>query len=327
MSVVELTAANAYEYLRGRGIEAGRITELGGGVSNTVLLIEGEGRRMVLKQSLGRLRVQQEWLSERGRIFRESGALKGLAEDFAPGSLPEVVFEDRENFAFAMTAAPVDAVSWKSLLLEGAAEDDTAHQVGALLAAMIRASLHSQRWAEEFGDQTVFDQLRLDAYYRTTARRHPDIAACIDRLISDSAQRRVSLVHGDWSPKNFLVSGGKVMAIDFEVIHFGDPAFDTAFLLNHLLLKSYFRPQWAGRYGRVARCFWETLFDGLPRECAPIQAWTWQHLGCLLLARIDGKSPAEYIRDPDMKEEIRQRARQMIVNRPRSIEEAFPDAE
>src|SRR5947207_4777249 len=111
----------------------------------------------------------------------------------------------------------------------------------------------------------------------------------------DSSSRRVRRVHGDWSPKNFLVSGGAVMAIDFEVIHFGDPSFDSAFLLNHLLLKSYRMPEWRSGLRSLALCFWETLVSTLPGDSDWFEAATIQHLGCLLLARIDGKSPAEYI--------------------------------
>ncbi len=110
--VMELRAANAADYLKGRGIElaAPRISELGGGVSNTVLLVESGTRRFVLKQALGRLRVEQEWLADRERIFRESAALRKLSRRLPAGSLPEVLFEDHENVAFAMSAAP-DAIA------------------------------------------------------------------------------------------------------------------------------------------------------------------------------------------------------------------------
>src|SRR5262249_57492901 len=110
-TVVEVSAANAAAYLRGRGIELAspRLSELGGGVSNTVLLVESGARRFVLKQALGKLRVEQEWLADRERIFRESAALRELSGRLPAGSLPEVLFEDRENFAFAMSAAPASS--------------------------------------------------------------------------------------------------------------------------------------------------------------------------------------------------------------------------
>src|SRR5712692_8780543 len=227
---MELRAANAADYLKGRGIELAspRISELGGGVSNTVLLVESGARRFVLKQALGKLRVEQEWLADRERIFRESAALRKLSLRLPAGSLPEVLFEDRENVAFAMSAAPESSACWKDLLLGGEVRVETAEQVGRLLARIVSATWRQADWEREFGDQTVFDQLRIDPYYRSTGRRHPDIEPFAARLIAESAGRRVCLAHGDWSPKNFLVDGARVMAIDFEVVHFGDPSFDTA---------------------------------------------------------------------------------------------------
>ncbi len=321
--MLELSAANAAEYVVSRGLPPPlRVRELGGGVSNTVLLVEGCHARFVLKQALGKLRVEQDWFSERTRIFREASALRRLANDLPPGSVPDVLFEDRENCLFAMLAAPEGAPNWKSQLLEGAIREEIAGTVGRLLGLMFRASWMDSGCEREFGDQTVFDQLRLDPYYRSTAARHPDLKRYFDRLLERTAARRYSLVHGDWSPKNFLIFGDQVTAIDFEVIHYGDPAFDAGFLLNHLLLKSFYRPQWRERYARLAAVFWSAL-----RETMPAADWfeaaALEHLGCLLLARIDGKSPAEYIQDPGLKGRIRAFARELIVAPPAGVEEVF----
>jgi len=298
------------------------VFELGGGVSNTVLLVESDTRRFVIKQALGKLRVKQEWLADQSRIFRESAALRQLSEYLPDGSLPEVLFEDRDNFIFAMSAASSASVCWKELLLNGEIRVETAEQVGELLALMASVSWRAAAWESEFGDQTVFDQLRIDPYYRATARRHPDLAPAAARLIEESAARRVCLVHGDWSPKNFLVDGTRVMAIDFEVIHFGDPSFDSAFLLNHLVLKSFHRPQWAELYEQAAAGFWGKFVAGVPRE-AWIEPATLQHLGWLMLARVDGKSPAEYLRDAAIQDRVRRFARDLIISPPDSVAEAF----
>jgi len=298
------------------------VSELGGGVSNTVLLVESNTRRFVMKQALGKLRVKEEWRADRSRIFRESAALRKLAEYFPEGSLPAVLFEDRDNFIFAMSAAPAGSLCWKDLLLNGEIRVETAERVGELLALMVGVSWREPAWENEFGDQTIFDQLRLDPYYRATARRHPDIAPAAARLMEESAARRVSLAHGDWSPKNFLVDASRVMAIDFEVIHFGDPSFDSAFLLNHLLLKSFHRPEWADLYAEAAARFWEKFIAGVPRE-GWIEAATLQHLGWLMLARVDGKSPAEYLREAEIRDRVRRFARELIVAPPDSVAEVF----
>jgi 5-methylthioribose kinase len=323
--VFELSTGNAAEYLERRGVTRGaaRITELGGGVSNTVLLVETSERQFVLKQALGKLRVQDDWFSDRERVFRESAAMRWFTPYLPAGSVPEVLFEDRQNGLFAMSAAPREAETWKALLMRGECEAGVAEAVGRMLASLVSASWRDRDSEREFGDQTVFDQLRLDPYYRTTALRHPDLGPHFERLIRESSVRRVSLVHGDWSPKNFLVSSGAVTAIDFEVIHFGDPSFDSAFLLNHLLLKSFYRPEWSREFGRLAGTFWEAYRAGLPPECDWIETATLNHLGSLLLARLDGKSPAEYITDLALRERIRQFARRMIVSPPVRIADVF----
>ena len=323
--MLELSAENAAEYLNGAGMGSGpwRVIELGGGVSNTVLLVESEAGRFVLKQALGKLRVEQDWFSDRRRILRESGAMRALKPHLPPGAVPEVIFEDETNLIYAMSAAPAGAQSWKELLLAGEIDLEIAVQIGRMLASMVRISWKQPRWESEFGDQTVFDQLRIDPYYRSTAVQHPDLAAQFGHLMRESGARRVSLVHGDWSPKNFLVSRGAVMAIDFEVIHYGDPAFDSAFLLNHLVLKTFYRPEWGGRLSLAAGRFWDAYTSGLPAGSDWIESATLQHLGGLLLARIDGKSPAEYLKNPAMRERIRQFARNLMLCPPDTIEQVF----
>jgi 5-methylthioribose kinase len=325
----ELHTSNAAEYLSSRGIagDAPRITELGGGVSNTVLLVETRQSRFVMKQALGKLRVQADWFSDRNRAFRESAAMRWLAPHLPTGSLPEILFEDRENFLFAMAAAPREAETWKALLMRGEAGVPVVEAIARMLSTMVSASWRDPEAERLFGDQTVFDQLRIDPYYRTTAFRHPDLRPQFDRLLRESSCRRVSLVHGDWSPKNFLVSSAGVMAIDFEVTHFGDPSFDSAFLLNHLLLKSFYRPGWSAQFARLAGKFWELYRAGLPPGCDWIEPATISHLGCLLLARIDGKSPAEYITEPALQTRVRQFARRLMVSPPAHVSDVFVQAQ
>lgn len=318
-SLFELDASNAAAYFGSHGYEVRRVTELGGGVSNTVLLVETGDTRFVAKQALGRLRVEQEWLADRSRALRECRALRELAPLLPRGAVPGVIFEDAANCLFAMESAPENAQSWKTLLLAGVVSMETAAAAGQALAAMVRAGLDDPAWAASFDGAAAFDQLRLDPYYRFTAARHPDLAGRFHSLIEETQERQVTLVHGDWSPKNLLVAGRSVMAIDFEVLHFGDPSFDTAFLLNHLLLKSFYRPQWRGRYKEAAVRFWA--------EVADLLAWlggaTIRHLGCLLLGRIDGKSPAEYIREEETKNRVRSYARELIVHPPENTSELW----
>jgi 5-methylthioribose kinase len=320
--VVELDPSSAREYIAvtcGLDPASLDVRELEGGVSNTVLLIEHPGERLVLKQSRPRLEVQEDWLSDRGRILREASALQVLSRHLPEGSIPRVLSVDSENYAYIMTAAPGGAETWKDRLLRGDRAQDVAERSGSILARIIKASQESQEIRSHFADLRIFDQLRLDPYYRTTASRNRDVAAYFQALVSEYQEHARCLVHGDWSPKNFLVSGkSDIMAIDFEAVHYGDPAFDAAFLLNHLLLKSFYMPEKAGNLGEAALRFWEALYDEAP-PYAGFERMILTHLPALLLARIDGKSPAEYITEPDLKERIRQMAKGMMRKRPQSI--------
>jgi len=332
-----LSAGTVQDYLADRGLwPRGApmfVRELGGGVSNIVLLVEGEGAgrevtRWVVKQSLEKLRVQDDWRSQRSRIFREAEAIRALSPVLGQGAVPEVVHTDRENYLFIMTAAPPGSVMWKEALLDGQVEMDVARQAGRLLAQMIVSSQHDPSFRTEFGERTVFDQLRIDPYYRTTAARHPDVSPVIHKLIEDSWQVRTAVVHGDYSPKNLLVQGNHIFLIDYEVVHWGDPAFDAGFLLNHLFLKAFHQPRFGQLYLSAAREFWSELLRGSEKAALEdFENMTLRHLGALMLARIDGKSPVEYIRDEMTKERVRRFAKCLLLEGGRQLEEILTAAQ
>jgi len=331
-----LSPGNVKDYLAGQGLWPSglpmSVRELGGGVSNTVLLVEGRGpdgeeRRWVVKQSLGKLRVKDDWRSERSRIFREAEAIQALGPVLGPETLPQIVHVGHDDYLFVMTAAPVGSGTWKEALLEGQVNLGVTRQAAKLLARMITASHHDPSFRTAFADRTVFDQLRIDPYYRTTAARHPDVRPFIQTLIHDSWQIRRALVHGDFSPKNMLVQGTQIFLIDFEVVHWGDPAFDAGFLLNHLFLKAFHQPQFAGPYFLAAREFWGELVRGTASvPLADFENMTVRHLGALMLARIDGKSPVEYIRDEPTKEHARRFAKWLMLEGIQSLEDTMSAA-
>jgi 5-methylthioribose kinase len=309
---------NTRGYLEERGWPGAReasVQPLGGGVSNTVLLVSSSAGRIVCKQALEKLRVDADWHSRPDRTLREADAMQAIAPFLPRGAIPEISFIDRANCIYAMEAAPESAIDWKTALLRGRADPAVAAAAGRILGAIIRATFESPAWETQFGDQTVFDELRLDPYYRFTAARHPDCAAHFTALIESCRTRRVSLVHGDWSPKNLLTANATVTAIDFEVVHYGDPCFDTGFLLCHLLLKSIHLPDHSAGFQHCAAAFWQALDVHVP--------WFWPgttaHLGGLLLARADGKSPAEYLNEPE-REQLRRLAKKLIAQPPESIE-------
>jgi 5-methylthioribose kinase len=319
-----LTRATVGEYLESTGLlpvgSVVQVTELGGGVSNVVLGVESAELSCVVKQSLPRLRVVEEWLAKRERAVTEARALT-LAASLVPGSVPRVLDLDADRYAFTIERAPASWRNWKDDLLSGVADATVAGRVATLLATW-HAGTRDAAAAEAFADREGFEQLRIDPYYRAVAHAHPDLAATVEHHVEQLLRPGRCVVHGDYSPKNVLVGDGALWIIDFEVAHFGDPAFDLAFMLNHLFLKALHAPEAADGYLRCAEVFWDTYAAGVPGSLEPDAAATLGQVGCLMVARVDGKSPAEYLGARE-RERARSLGRRLLTEAPQSLDEAF----
>ncbi len=297
-SLQVLTTESVGQYLVERGIAgaAGPVSahSLGGGVSNVVLAVRLGDRQVVVKQSLPRLRVADEWLAKRERVLTEAAALR-WAGRVTPGAVPEVYHVDPDRCVIVIEHAPPDWRAWKEDLLAGRADPAVAARLGNILAAWHTTSFQEPEEARRFDDAEAFEQLRVDPYYRTVMRRHPELAALVQPYVEQMLATRICLVHGDYSPKNVLLGDAGLWVVDFEVGHLGDPVFDVAFLLNHLLLKAVHRPTEAEEYARGAAAFWTAYRATASHEVRPADAYVFGHVGCLMIARVDGKSPVEYL--------------------------------
>jgi aminoglycoside phosphotransferase (APT) family kinase protein len=306
-------------FLREHGVfdaeDAIDVTFLAGGVSSLVVRAESGGQSVVVKQALPRLKVQDEWLSRIERSLIEARCTKVLAE-LVPGSVPGLVAVDEDRHAFVMRCAPDAATTWKALLMAGTMSAHTAADAGRLLGRIHARSAGRRDLIRDFDDRSFFEELRLDPYLRTVARRHPDLADPIAELLDELLTRRICLVHGDYSPKNLLVlPDGGVVLLDHEVAHWGNPAFDTAFGLNHLCLKALKFPERAPAYVACARRFWDSYLAEEPPGRPEIAASTARVLGGLLLARVDGKSPVEYLVTEEERNHVRLLARDFVAKR------------
>lgn len=266
-------------------MDAERVMELSGGVSATVCLAERDGARVVVKQALERFKVADEWIVPRDRVIAEAAALEVMGRR-APGSVPRVLELDPKSFTLVMEAAPESWRPWKAQLLEGEADHAVATRLGELLAVVHSADA-------DIGSAESFEAQRVDPYLRTIQRRHPDLANRIGAYIERLLATRLCLVHGDFSPKNVLVGDDGLWVIDWEVVHRGDPAFDLAFLLNHLLLKTIHRPDTREGYEACGEAFLEAYGRDMD------MTYVLGLVGCLMLARVDGKSPAEYLTEAE----------------------------
>jgi tRNA A-37 threonylcarbamoyl transferase component Bud32 len=281
-------------------------TPLDGGVSSDIWLVTGGARDVVVKRSLPRLRVREDWRSTPERVLTEAAALR-LAGQLSPERVPALVDVDPATLTVVMERAPADWRPWKSVLMAGEPRAEVAGRLGADLAAW-HAGTVGEPARTEFADQSVFDELRVGPFYRFAAARNPAVEVRVRGWAEAMADRRLCLVHGDFSPKNVLVGGGSASwVLDWEVAHYGDPVFDVAFMLCHLLLKSVHRPKDAWQLWACADAFLAAYRAGVPTALVPPTDHMVGHVGCLLLARVDGKSPAEYLSDAG-REHVRDRA-------------------
>ena len=296
---------------RGGHIDPGEpivVRVLEGGVSNRTVLVErASGDAWVLKQALAKLRVAVDWFSSPERIHREALGLRWLAQFAPPHTIAPFVFEDRQQHILAMGAVPQPHANWKTMLLRGELELDHIAQFARLLGTIHRAAAGRADVAAAFDDRAYFESLRVEPYYVYTAEQTPAAAPFYAELIAATHARRLTLVHGDYSPKNVLIHHDRLVLLDHEVIHFGDPAFDLGFALTHLLSKAHHLPLQRASFAGAARYFWhiygETLGEASWR--ADLDRWAARHtLGCLL-ARVAGRSPLEYL---DAAERAHQRA-------------------
>lgn len=268
---------------------------LGGGVSNVVLAIDGSSP-LVVKQSLPRLRVQASWSAPQNRILTEAEALT-LCASLTPARAPRVLDVDPDRFILCIERAPDDWTDWKTALMRGSVEADVGLELGRILGVWHAQTTGGEGITSRMSDPAAFDALRIDPYLRTLALAIPSIGPEVKQVISRLRSRRRCLVHGDFSPKNVLVSpdGSDILVIDFEVAHLGDPEFDLAFLLSHLTLKAIHLPALADRLDALGNAFLAAYMSAVPDDLHPDVTWLLRHIGALLLARVHGKSPAEYL--------------------------------
>ena len=294
------------DYLIGRGLigedEPAEVSELDGGVSCSVLAVRTPTASLVVKEALPQLRVSATWLADPGRAATEATAL-ALLRTITPESLPLLLDTDESHHVLTMTKAPDHWQSWKTQLLGGFVDLDVAAQLGSVLASWHRGTQDSSALSARFVDLTGFYELRLDPFHYAVAAKHPAYAPLIEAVVEDLLASRRCLVHGDFSPKNVLVGDGRVWVVDFEVAHYGDPTFDLAFLLTHLLLKTAHLPDRRAALDACGQAFLAGYRAGGPPEVHDERLLP--QIGCLLVARVDGTSPAGYLPE-DQRDVVRE---------------------
>jgi len=296
------------------------MTPLAGGVSSDIWRVDLATGPVCVKRALPRLKVaavweapverngyEWEWMREAGRIV--------------PSSVPPLIAHDSEAGCFAMGFLdPAAHPLWKAQLRDGIAREATARAVGDRLAAIHDATAGREDIRARFATDDIFHAIRLEPYLVATAARHPDLADRLHAIVSRTADTKHALVHGDVSPKNILIGPDGPIFLDAECAWYGDPAFDLAFCLNHLLLKCLWTPSATAAFLRSFDALAETYLAGVEWEArGAVEERAAHLLPGLFLARVDGKSPVEYVTAEADRERVRRTARPLIRNPPATL--------
>lgn len=313
--------ADIVETLKARGFLPADATpelqSLTGGVSSDVFRLDTARGPVCVKRALAKLRVAADWRAPVERSHYEVEWLK-TARAFAGDAVPQVLFEDQAANLFAMSFFdPATHSVWKTNLAEGRVDAGFAGKVGALLAAVHAGCAGSAEIAGRFQTTPLFEELRLKPFLRYCAEAHPDLAERLVRLADRTAGTRTTLVHGDVSPKNILHGPLGPVLLDAECAWYGDPAFDLAFCSAHLLLKTVWKPPHAAAYLAAFAALQRAYLGAATwEEAATLEARAAELTAAVLLARVDGKSPADYLRTDDDRGFVRASARRLVAATP-----------
>jgi tRNA A-37 threonylcarbamoyl transferase component Bud32 len=309
MTSFRLTPQTAVAYLTARNVLSpgtdASAEPMTGGVSSDVVAVTGTNIDLVVKQALPKLRVQQEWLASPRRILTEAEALIE-ARRIRPSDVPQVVDVDADAMTLTIGRAPRSQRNWKADLLDGLIDSLTARSAGSALAAWHTGTAFNASIRARYHNE-IFIKLRTEPFYATLLPRHPALADRLGELVNELLATQWCLVHGDFSPKNILADGARISVVDWEVAHCGDPAFDLAFLTAHLLLKAVRRPTDLPGYRALATVFLDTYMNEVTASLRRPDDYLAAHVACLMLARVDGKSPVEYLTD-DQRSQARELA-------------------
>jgi aminoglycoside phosphotransferase (APT) family kinase protein len=289
------------------------LAPLNGGVSSEVYLVEDSGRKFVVKRALPKLNVKDDWFADIGRNTSERDYI-ACVNQMMPGAVPQLYFSCPEKGYFGMEFLDESFTNWKDLLLAGDARIRHAELAGNILGEIHRRTAYDDSLRTQFDTTANFCQLRIEPYLLTTGARHPSLQGAFEAEAKRLEATREALVHGDFSPKNILINGDRMVLLDCEVAWYGDPAFDVAFLLNHFFLGSLYHAPRVLEHQHMVDIFWRTYVQhrsGI--DANRIEERLALLLPMLLLARVDGKSPVEYL-TPARQEFIRTFAYKSITS-------------
>ena len=309
-----LNESTVVAYLTKRGIISGsaEVEELTGGVSNVVLGIKSGAKDLVLKQALPQLKVAAVWKADQRRAIVEANGMK-LLHSITPENVPDLIDLDPEEFTLTMDRLPRECTVWKTDLLEGVIKPSVGKDLGRILATWHNFGANSKESLDAYMEDSLFDQLRVTPFYRAVAKVNPGLDNRIQELITEITTIKITLVHGDFSPKNIMITGtDKPIVLDFEVMHTGNPVFDLGFVSAHLLCK-YLRTEDSSQKSLLRETA-IAFINSYDQTCnIPVANSLPHHVAVIALARVEGVSPVNYL-DESAKARVQSVTKAAIAN-------------
>jgi aminoglycoside phosphotransferase (APT) family kinase protein len=287
---------------------------LTGGVSSDIWRIDTEKGFVCAKRALSKLRVNADWYAPVERNLFEARWLQ-VAHQACPACAPELLGQHPELGVLVMKYLdPGNHRIWKQELRAGHADPQTAHAMGQVLSKIHSYAAKNSHLATEFPTDNIFFEIRLAPYLLATVERHPQLAHALEALVLQTQNNAKTLVHGDVSPKNILLGPQGPVLLDAECATWSDPAFDLAFCLNHLLLKCLWTPASSFDFLHCFEVLTTSYLTSVDWELpSDLEARAARLLPGLLLARVDGKSPVEYVTQEHQRDHVRRVASNFLV--------------
>ena len=267
------------------------------------------------------LKVAAVWKADQRRAIVEANGMK-LLHSITPDSVPDLVDFDPEEFTLTMERLPRECTVWKSDLLSGVIKPSVGADLGHILATWHNFGADNKESRDAYMEDSLFDQLRVTPFYRAVAKVNPALDSRIQELITEIATVKTTLVHGDFSPKNIMISGSdKPIVLDFEVMHTGNPVFDLGFVSAHLLCKYLRIEDQAQRalFRETAISFINSYAQTCDIEVAKSLP---HHVAVIALARVEGVSPVNYL-DEGGKTRVQSVTKAAIANPQMTFEGLF----
>ena len=293
---------------------------LDGGVSSEVYKVTTKSKIYCIKRSLSKLLVKKDWYADTKRLKYEYLWLKHCSK-IIPNNIPKIYkFSSKLDILILEFLDEKKYETLKSKLLNKNIDKKIFVKISKDLFKIHKNSSNDIIKKMFTKNSKNFYDLRLDAYFNEVGRVYPFLNNKIKKIIKDYKKNSSTLVHGDFSPKNMLIYKKNIKYIDAETCNFGDPVFDVVFFSNHLLIKSIHIPNKKKQFIEAYKIFFQTYIKSIKlyhRE--NFMNRSIEMIPIMLLARIDGKSPVEYITKKNIKNKIRSLSFKLLSNPPTSL--------